>query len=565
MSHNLNPAAARIREILEARKKEREAADAAKAAAGVAQQHEVKHVPFAAKQPDVVTTPGAIVWNEQQLQAIQFAQSGKPFCLIGAAGTGKTTTVKEIVRQLRLNLERDVGKVEEGSIALVSYTNRAVRNIIRAVRDVGAAHDCFTIHKFLGYHPEWFDYEDEEGNWKKTMRFIPKFNLTNPINHCKLVVVDESSMVDVRLHQELVDACPNATFIYIGDLNQLTPVFGNAILGYKLDELPVVELTQVYRQAMESPIIAFQHNYTLAGKMPSDTELRDLNDKFEHSGLSFRPFKAQFPDGDHMAEAVANYMIRKLEEGVYDPDHDTILIPFNKSFGSDVINLHIAEYLAKRDHRVIYEIVAGFEKHYYAVDDFVMYEKRECKITAIRENRSYFGASPQLPSADLSRFGYIRTGGKAGQINLEVQAGADFELLLQATNGDFGADDSERKAAASHEIVMIDNESGQEFIAKSAGEVNSMAFGFAMTVHKSQGSEWRKVWLVLGKQHKVMLSREILYTGMTRAREHLEVIYTPQTAPGKRDNSIARCIKNQQIPGRTWREKAKYFKGKDAK
>jgi ATP-dependent exoDNAse (exonuclease V) alpha subunit len=112
---------------------------------------------------------------------------------------------------------------------------------------------------------------------------------------------------------------------------------------------------------------------------------------------------------------------------------------------------------------------------------------------------------------------------------------------------------------------MQDMDNGDILIAKSAGDVNDIKFGWAMTVHRSQGSEWRKVWLVLCKQHKAMLSREILYTGMTRAREHLTVIYSGQTAIGRRDNSIARCVKNQTIPGQNWREKAEFFKGKASK
>lgn len=563
-SANLNPALDRIRKMLAERNASKQAAETN---AALLAQHDAKHIPFAAKQDKTVSVGESdkpvIVWNEQQKRAIELAQQGESFCLIGAAGTGKTTAVREVVRVLRDSLVASQnGKLEAGTIALVAFTNRAVRNIRKSVKEIGAESFCSTVHKFLRFQPEWLEYEDEDGFFKKTMRFMPTFHEDNPILHCKLVVVDESSMLDTRLHAILRAACPNAIFIYIGDLNQLTPVFGDAILGYKLDEVPVCELTQVYRQALESPIIWFQHNYTLAGKIPSDSELVKLNEKFAGKGLHFKPFKQQFPDGEHMAEAVANYMIRQMQEGNYDPELDTILIPYNKSFGSDGINIHIAEYLAKRDHRVVHEIIAGFNKHYYAVDDFVMYDKRECTIVDIKENKGYFGASPQPPSMDMSRFGYIRTGGKAGELALDHVSTVDFDALLNATASDTLTEDSERKAAASHEIILRDNDTGEELIAKSAGEVNSMNFGFAMTIHKSQGSEWRKVWLVVGKQHRGMLTRELLYTGMTRAREYLEVIHTPQTAPGRKDNSVARAIKSQQIPGKTWQEKKVYFRGK---
>lgn len=83
-----------------------------------------------------------------------------------------------------------------------------------------------------------------------------------------------------------------------------------------------------------------------------------------------------------------------------------------------------------------------------------------------------------------------------------------------------------------------------------------------MTIHKAQGSEWRKVWLIMHKTHAVMLNRELLYTGMTRAKDRLAVIYSKQTRIGRKDNSICKAINKQSIPGDTWQEKARYFADK---
>lgn len=557
-----NPALERVRQMLAQRAKEREEREANKAKLAEQMQRETKHIPFAAKEDTKAgQSGGEIVLNTNQLQAVESAKRMQSMCLIGAAGTGKTTTVREIVKQTLAQIAAEAGgQIPADSVALVAYTNRAVRNIKKAVTEIGADKYCSTIHKFLGYAPEYFEYENEAGDLVKSMRFVPTYHELNPIDSCKLVIVDESSMCDTRLFAQLQAATPNAIYIFIGDLFQLTPVFGDPILGYKLNEVPVVELTQVYRQAMESPIIWFQHNYTLAGKLPSDTELTKLNDRFADKGLVFTPFKKQFDDGESMALAVASYMIKKYEAGEYDPQQDTILIPYNKSFGSDWININLAEYFGKKYHRTVYEVIAGFEKHYYAVDDFVMYEKRECTIVSIERNRQYFGTMPQEESTDLNRFGYYRTGGHNQGINLDhAPDTVDFEALLAATSADADGDSELRKTAASHVITMRDNDTGDTLVARTAGEVNAMSFGFAMTVHKSQGSEWRKVWFVACRQHRNMLSRELLYTGMTRAKEYLEMIYTPQTVPGKRDNSIARAIKNQQIPGNDWRTKAKYY------
>lgn len=544
------------------------------------QQKLMAHIPLAAIQPkfDVTisnalegelvsgSTP-AITLNEQQLLAISNALQGISFCLIGAAGTGKTTCVREMMRQLmeKYASQSGDGKVPAGLIKIVSFTRRAVRNISKAVKPVGADRFCETIHSALEYFPNREGYMDRDGNWKTGMRFEPKVTAITPDRTCQLIVLEEASMCGyTTLYRELVEGFPNAKFIFIGDLNQLPPVFGDAVLGFKLAQLPVVELTQVYRQAMESPIIWFQHNYTLQGKLPTETLLKDLTGKCTPShGCEFIPFKQNHSDGEVMSEGVADYMMRQLEAGLYDPIQDTILIPFNKSFGSISINLHIAEYLAKRGKLEVFEIIANFDRKYFAVSDFVMHEKRECTITKIEANPKYMGAMPQLESTDLSRYGYIRIGGKAPIVNLDVHHEFNIRTtqeLLDSTSGD--NDRTEKSQAASHVITLVDADTLQEFTISTVGEVRALDYGYCMTVHKAQGSEWRKVWLVLHRMHATMLSREMLYTGMTRAREKLSVLYSGPTASGRTDSAIAKSCAKAVIPGTGWKSKVEYFKGK---
>lgn len=566
--------------MLAAIRARQEAQGAKDTAAGIAKQHMMAHIPLAAinsANPEVQDAieliqgykeyvKPAILLNEQQSLAVQKAVAGEEFCLIGAAGTGKTTTVCELMRQVIAKIQSEnAGEVPKGAIAIVSFTRRAVRNIAKAVKSVGADRYCSTIHSYLEYAPNRDGYMDEQGNWKTAMRFEPKVTALCPNNACKLIIVEEASMCGYSsLYRELREGSPNAKFIFIGDLNQLPPVFGDAVLGFKLAQLPVVELTQVYRQAMDSPIIWFQHNFTLKGAIPTETLLRELSAKATDShGCNFIPYKHNHTDGEVMAEGVAHYMMRQYDAGLYDPIQDTILIPFNKAFGSIAINLHIAEHLAKKQELEVWEVIASYEKRYYAVSDFVMYEKKECVITEIKPNVKYFGMTPQLPSVDLSRYGYIRSGGKAPVVNLDAHA--DFmslsaQSILDMTNP--SATGEEKTTAASHVIYLRDCETGQEFQISTTGEVRGLDYGYCMTIHKSQGSEWRKVWLVLHQLHATMLSRELIYTGMTRARELLTVFYTGPTATGRTDSTISKCMKKAVIPGTGWKSKVEYFKGK---
>lgn len=516
-----------------------------------------------------------VVLNEEQLEAVALAASGTGFCLIGPAGSGKTTTVKEVVKTLRTTVAKKLGKREEDvtghNLALVSFTNRAVRVLRNAVSEIGASNYCSTIHAFLGFHPEQVSVVNEEGEVKMSMRFVPRYTKENPLEECALVVVEESSQCGLDLFQQLQDACPNAVFIFIGDLNQLTPVFGDPILGHKLYELPVVELVKIYRQSLTSPIIAFQHDWTLCGRTPHDTQLDKISeDCTEESGLLFTKFKRTDIDKDDAAAAIASYMLRQLDSGIYDPYQDTILVPYNKSPGTELINYYIAEHLGRKEGRKVYEILSGIETHYFAPGDYVIHNRYEYVIHSIERNKKYFGKQPAPAGTDLSRNGLRRNNDGSHDDPL---AGADFDadqfLKLLESN------EEEVESQASHVITLVSPElrdtppemirAEDKVLVETVGDINKITWAYAITVHKSQGSEWRKVWLILTKWHAPMLSRELIYTGMTRARNRLEVIYTPATGVGAGNSSVAKCIKNQQVPGRTWREKAKWFFAKTNK
>lgn len=314
-----------------------------------------------------------ITLNEKQNLAVNYGIEGREFVLIGAAGTGKTTSLREVFRALMKAYNLDGSEINSKVISILAFTRRAARNAARALKEINGQNFCSSVHKFLEYAPEYFDIVDENGEFKRTMQFVPKRNAANPILEARLIVIDEASMLDYEeLFTKLVEACPNAKFIFVGDLNQLPPVMGKAVLGFKLNELPVVELTEVYRQAMESPIVAFQHKYTLRGLMPNEKELQKFNeDLTDDKGLEFKPFLKSSKDPFVMCQATSAYMIRELDAGRYDPEQDTILIPFNKAYGSNDINELIAQELGDRRGAVVWEVLAGMHRKYLAIDDFV--------------------------------------------------------------------------------------------------------------------------------------------------------------------------------------------------
>lgn len=505
-----------------------------------------------------------IEWNTEQWSFIQAVLTGKSAILIGAAGTGKTTTMQGAITQLLQtkhfspmgdDTHKHLPNNTPGIVA-VSYTRRAVMNLRRAMPEDLKA-NCITIHKLLEYQPVFYEVQDPiSGELKNTMKFEPNRNQFNPLSGAiKIIIIDESSMVSVDLFYKILMALPDRSavqFIFLGDIQQLPPVFGSAILGYKMLSLTTVELTQVYRQALESPIIRLAHRI-LSGLGIQKAEFKDW--EFPNQ-LKLHPWKKQI-SADHALLTSAAFFKQGFDTGNYIPEDDMILIPFNKACGTDELNKHIANHIARKRGLTTYEVIAGYNKHYFTVGEKVLYEKEDAVIISIDRNPAFTGNWPQPASPLLDYWGTIQAAqGKESEhhINKDAQeeTESDIDAMLQALN--ISSEEEGRVREASHIITVQITDTKQEVRVKTAADINAMILSYALTVHKSQGSEWKKVFLILHYSHNTMLQRELLYTACTRARESLYVICEP--------DSFEKGIKGQRIKGNTLAAKAEFFKGK---
>lgn len=513
-----------------------------------------------AELPPVIATiySSGMTYNAKQQEAINLALAGTSFCLIGAAGTGKTTAVRELCKQLVQQdkvplLLEDTKVLATGSPGIVccSFTNVAVINI---ARNMQGAVPCRTIHSLLEFMPKKYDIIDVDGNTRTTMRFEPDRHRFNPLPaELSVIVIEEASMVGTDLFALLLDALPfpdRVQFVILGDINQLPPVYDTAILGYKMLELPIVELTEVYRQALNSPIITQAHAVKNGIQM-CEAELRSPKcniDKGAAGKLTIKPWKKKLDEFD-ACKLASSFTIAAITANEFDPEQDMVLIPFNKHFGTLEFNKYIAQHLGEKREATVFEVIAGFNKYYVAVGDKILVNKRFGVITRVTKNGSYFGIPPQEPSVHLNRWGYNT------EHHAKKMAAAssidDIDSLLASLE-----DVEDRKNQASHFIdVRLEARDSDDTLTTSS-EVNSMLFAYALTVHKAQGSEWRKVYCLFHQSHNVMMCRELLYTAITRAREELLIICEP--------NHFQKAVATQRIKGNTLAEKAEYFKGKQA-
>lgn len=503
-----------------------------------------------------------IILNAKQLAAKELAESGKSFALIGAAGTGKTTTQRAVAESLLEDKAlsttyfkvRDVATGEAEfksapSIAFVAFTRRAASNLRKAVHKSpflaeALPNNIMTIHSLLEYEPEtYIDYDDEGG--KEKFRFAPKRHAGNPLSITHLVI-EESSMVGAEdLWGKLYDALPlGVQIIFIGDINQLPPVFGPSVLNYALVQLPIVELTEVYRN--QGIVLENAHNILKGEKLKEDANFQIIR------GNSATKV------GQHKTSVALGYMFEQLfnkkdSNGLpeYSPDDCIILSPWNKQeLGTDNMNKWIAQFLGKMRNAVVHEVIAGFNKVYLAIGDRVMYNKMDGVITDITRNNQYHGKDPQMPGADLTRFGIRIIGEDSGiDLDAELEGGIDYSGFSLET---LETEQAKKMQQASHEVTIL-MDSGITERIRAVGDFAPAVFtlGYCLTVHKAQGSEWRKVFIILHQDHAVSLFRELFYTAVTRARTKVVII--------AKDLVIGKAIANQRIKGNSIADKIAYF------
>lgn len=374
----------------------------------------------------------ALPWIEQktgltlapsQDQAIRLALASKVMVLTGGPGVGKTTIVNAILRILA---------AKGVEMLLCAPTGRAAKRMTEAT-----GFEAKTIHRLLETDPK-------TGSFKRGEE--------HPLE-CELLVIDETSMVDVMLMQALLKAVPpEAALLIVGDIDQLPSVGPGQVLADIIASaaVPVVRLTEVFRQAAQSRIITSAHRIN-QGLLP------DLARPEGDSDFFFVPADDPEAAVPRIVELVKTRIPQRFG---LDPVRDIqVLCPMNRGgVGARSLNVELQAALNP----------AGERK--------------------------------------VERFGWtFAPGDKVMQIE------NDYEKDVY--NGDIGyIDDVDPDAGELN--VSFDGRS----VTYGFGELDTLVPAYAVTIHKSQGSEYPAVVIPVLTQHYAMLQRNLLYTGLTRGK-----------------------------------------------
>ncbi|MBW1900833.1 MAG: ATP-dependent RecD-like DNA helicase [Deltaproteobacteria bacterium] len=399
-----------------------------------------------AKAIDWVQARLTIDLAKGQKKAIEYCLENKVMVITGGPGTGKTTIINAILKIFsKLNVK----------IMLAAPTGRAAKRMFETT-----GYEAKTIHRTLEYSFKKNGFQKDE---------------ENPLD-CDLLIVDEASMIDTTLMYYLLKPIPpGATLILVGDVNQLPSVGAGNVLKDIIASgaVPVVELTEIFRQAKESLIIVNAHQIN-SGLMPSLTPSGKMPDDF---------YFIEQEDPEEVLQIILELIKDRIPKRFgFDPVDDIqVLSPMHRgTVGAGNLNTELQNVL----NPVEDGIVRGNRN--FRIKD---------KVMQIRNNYE-----KEVFNGDLGRIKRIDTE------NQEVTITFDGQNVIY------------------------------DFI-----DLDEIVLAYAVSVHKSQGSEYPAVVIPILTQHYMLLQRNLIYTAVTRGKKLVVMVGTKKAlAIGVKNNNMGK-------------------------
>ena len=440
--------------------------------------------------------------NKQQVTAINIANNNALSIITGGPGTGKTYTVAQLVIALQQAKEKkDNGNKTEkikfstdsASLALVAPTGKAAQRMQESLQSALDATDveiklqeAKTIHRLLGI-----------GRTGK-----PRYDAKNPLGE-DIIIVDEASMLGVELANHLVSAIkPGARLILLGDANQLAAVDAGSVLA-DLCRIPLLQpihaqLTESRRFSSDSGIgkLAYQINQTKADTRAIWQLLK------QDEALSFHQVNTSQSDlskNTNITNSLSNHKILKETTKNYLPYLRKIKELIRKQpekFTPNQVEDTISSLM--RTFNQFRILTAGHNGEWgdrYINNYLTKWHLNELKIP--------LGQNTWFPGRPIM---ILQNNYELGLFN------GDIGFCLQTTE--------------SKNQLEVFFENKTQGIAVNLLNEEIVATAYAMTIHKSQGSEFDHVAITFDKSHSRLLSKELIYTAVTRAKKQVTIYST---------------------------------------
>ena len=412
-----------------------------------------------------VSQKSGIVYSAEQTQAIREAATSGLLLITGGPGTGKTTLLTGILSLL--------GNMQLKCL-VAAPTGRAAKRMAEVTGE-----EASTIHRLL-----------EAGIDQNTGKMYFARDEDNPLK-ADAVIVDEMSMVDIRLMHHLLRAIPRGKrLILVGDPDQLPPVGPGSPFGDMLRSgcLPAARLTEIFRQAQQSLIVMNAHRIN-RGELP---DLKNVKSDF---------FFMRRNSEEELTRLIRDLCTTRLPKNMgIPPEQIQVLSPTRKGgVGTVALNKLLQSALNP----------PSPDKQEHAYGDYTFREGD--RVMQIRNNYDIVWKKSDGTAAGTGIF-----------------------------NGDVGIIREIDRNKESVRVLYDDREAEYDF-----AQLGELEPAFAITVHKSQGSEYRAVILTAWGGSPYLLSRSVLYTAVTRAKELLIIAGREETIAAM----TANAQKNKRYTG----------------
>ncbi len=435
---------------------------------GLIDAENIKKISNFDKELEKIEKESKIKLSEKQKEAIKLVNENNVSIITGGPGTGKTTIIKIII---------DIFEKRGKKVVLCAPTGRAAKRMTEATnKEASTLHRLLEIGKTSEENPD------------------PELDIT-PIDG-DVVIIDEMSMVDIFLMNYLLKAIFKGTkLVLVGDIDQLPSVGPGTVLKDLIEsrKIPYIKLNKIFRQALQSQIIVNSHKVNEGTNFLEENKTNNINSN-ENNSINYNNNNNEENEEDNRNKNKNNEKNNNKNDFIFIKEKN------NNEIIKKILEIYNLEM----------QIITPSKKGDLGTKNLNKIIQEKFNSQNVMKNEKKFGEI------------IYREGDKVMQTknNYDIMWRRNEEINSGIFNGEMGIIEKINDELGEIKIKFDDN----KVAFYGYQDLDQLEHSYAITVHKSQGSEFQTVIIPIFQAPPMLLTRNLLYTGMTRAKDQLIMI-----------------------------------------